>query len=213
MAENAESEPKLPAVFDDSGDQWSFDGLEGRCRDYDSDADVDLVGLEDDNGSPAPGGTNDEVEEAQWTDHLSDFPIPDVTAPSSLNFNLPDIPNPLRYFAEFGLIYLWDLIVVRKKLSNSPECLTNFVPVTRAEIKAFITISIIMGINSLPQLALYWSSDDYFGNQGIKKVMTTNRFEEIQAYQIFFPRGPSTVVVVISKFFAKFLHCPTIDGE
>jgi len=67
--------PKLPAVFDDSGDEWSFDGLEVRRRDYDSDSDVDLVGWEDDDGSPAPGGTNDEVEEAQWTDHLTDFPF------------------------------------------------------------------------------------------------------------------------------------------
>jgi len=99
--------PKLPAVFDDSGDEWSFDGLEVRRRDYDSDSDVDLVGWEDDDGSPAPGGTNDEVEEAQWTDHLSDFPILDFTAPSSLNFNLPDIlnGNPLCYFVEF----VWSL--------------------------------------------------------------------------------------------------------
>lgn len=42
-----------------------------------------------------------------------------------------------------------------------------------------------MGINSLPQLALYWSSDDYFGNQGIKKVMAKNRYEEISCYLYF----------------------------
>lgn len=46
-------------------------------------------------------------------------------------------------------------------------------------------INIIMGIAKLPQVALYWSSDDYFGNQGIKKVMSGNRFEEIQRYLHF----------------------------
>ena len=61
---NVESKPKLPAVFDDSGDEGSFDGFEGRRRDYDSDSDVDLVGLEDDDGGPAPGGTDDDEEEA-----------------------------------------------------------------------------------------------------------------------------------------------------
>ena len=191
MAENVENEPVLPAVFDDSGDEGSFDGFEGRCRDYDSDSDVDLVGLEDDDGGPAPGGTDDEEEEARWTDHLSDFPIPDFTAASGLNFNLPDIPNPLDYFVEFVDDNLWDLIVVEtnryvgKKLLNSPERLANFVPVTRAEMKAFIGINIIMGITKLPQVALYWSSDDFFRNQGIKKVMTKNRFEEITCYLHF----------------------------
>ena len=54
-----------------------------------------------------------------------------------------------------------------------------------AEMKAFIGINIIMGITKLPQVALYWSSDDFFGNQGIKKVMTKNRFEEITCYLHF----------------------------
>ena len=73
----------------------------------------------------------------------------------------------------------------RQKLSTSPERLANFVLVTRAEIKAFMGINIIMGIAKLPQVALYWSSDDYFGNQGIKKVMSKNRFEEIGSYLHF----------------------------
>ena len=34
--ENAEREPDIAAVFDDSGDEGSFDGFEGGRRDYDS---------------------------------------------------------------------------------------------------------------------------------------------------------------------------------
>lgn len=191
MAEKDEREPDIPAVFDDSGDEESFDGFERRRSNNDSDSDVDLEGLEEDSDGPAPGGTDDEEEEARWTDHLSDFLIPDFTAATGLNFNLPDIPKPLDFFVEFVDDNLWDLIVEEtnrnacQKLSNSPERLANFVPVTRAEIKAFIGINIVMGINSLPQLALYWSSDDYFGNQGIKKVMAKNRYEEISCYLYF----------------------------
>ena len=33
MAKNVESEPELPAVFEHSGDEGSFDGFEGRRRD------------------------------------------------------------------------------------------------------------------------------------------------------------------------------------
>ena len=89
-----------------------IDGFEARRSNNDSDSDVDLEGLEDDNGGPAPEGTDNEEEEARWTDHLSDFPIPDFTSVTGLNFNLLDIPNPLDYFVEFVDDNLWDLIVV-----------------------------------------------------------------------------------------------------
>ena len=46
-------------------------------------------------------------------------------------------------------------------------------------------INIIMCVAKLPQVALYWSSDGYFGNQGMKKVMSKNRFEEIGCYLHF----------------------------
>ena len=40
------------------------------------------------------------------------------------------------------------------------------------EMKAFIGINYIMGINKLPSLAEYWQVDDNVGNNGIKKVTT-----------------------------------------
>ena len=42
--------------------------------------------------------------------------------------------------------------------------------------------AIMMGINSLPQLAMYWSEN---GNIGIQSVMTKNRFEELCQYLHF----------------------------
>ena len=42
-----------------------------------------------------------------------------------------------------------------------------------------------MRINRLPNYALFWSNHDFFGNQGIKRVMTKNRFEEISQYLHF----------------------------
>ncbi|PFX11476.1 Hemicentin-2, partial [Stylophora pistillata] len=55
MAENDEREPDVPAVFYDSGDEGSFDGFEHRRSNNDSGSDVDLEGLEDESGGPAPG--------------------------------------------------------------------------------------------------------------------------------------------------------------
>ena len=191
MAENVVDEPDLAAVFEDSGDEGSFDGFQGRHSDNDSDSDVDRAGLEDDSGGPAPGGNTDDEEEARWTDHLSDFQVPPFTAPTGLTFNLPEHPNALDYFVKFVDDNLWDLIVeetnryARQTLSDSPERLARYVPVTREEIKAFIGIHLIMGINELPTFALYWSSAEFLGNQGIKKVMPRNRFEAINSYLHF----------------------------
>ena len=36
-----------------------------------------------------------------------------------------------------------------------------------------------MGINNLPKIANYWSSDIFISNNGIKRTMTKNRFQEI----------------------------------
>lgn len=189
MAANAEREPDL--AIEDLGDEGgSLDGFEGRGSD-ESDSDVDRVGLEDDGGGPEPGGTDDEEEEARWTEDLSDFHIPDFRAPTGITFTLPANPNPLDYFVEFISDELWNLIVeetnryAHQKLCDLPERLAKFVPVTLAEMKAFVGINIIMGINVLPNPALYWSSDGFFGNQGIKKVMPKNRFQEISCYLHF----------------------------
>ncbi len=73
MAENAEGEQNIPVVFADSGDEDSLNGFQSRGSDNDSDSDVDRDGLEEDNGGPTPGFDMADKEEAQWTDHLSNF--------------------------------------------------------------------------------------------------------------------------------------------
>ena len=42
-----------------------------------------------------------------------------------------------------------------------------------------------MGMVKLPSIALYWSSNNFFGNPGIMKIMSKNRFEEISQYLHF----------------------------
>ena len=42
-----------------------------------------------------------------------------------------------------------------------------------------------MGINRLPNYALFWSTDDFFGNHGIKRTMPKNRYEELVSYPHF----------------------------
>jgi hypothetical protein len=53
------------------------------------------------------------------------------------------------------------------------------------ELKGFFGISIIMEINNLPRLAMYWSSDPFIGNPGVQSVITKNRFEELSQFLHF----------------------------
>ena len=63
----------------------------------------------------------------------------------------------------------------RQKLVG--EALDKWQDVTLDEVKAFLGVSVVMGLNPLPSTADYWSSDPFFGNEGIQKVMTKNRFD------------------------------------
>ena len=53
---------------------------------------------------------------------------------------------------------------------------------TLAEMRAFLALNILMGINKLPRVELYWSSDKFIGNVGVSNVMTCNRFKKILQY-------------------------------
>ena len=50
---------------------------------------------------------------------------------------------------------------------------------TEDEMKAFLGINFIMGINKLPSLEDYWSTDKCIGNKKIQNVMTRTRFQSI----------------------------------
>ena len=181
--------------FEDSGDESSFYGFDDEDQDHSraSDgSDVDFGGLasEDDDSS----GENDQEDEdgqQEWTDQLTDFQIPDYDLAAEIRFPLPAVPKEIDFFSAFVGDDLWDWLVyqtnfyARQKLTTFPRRLAKFTDVTRHEMKAYFGIRIIMGIVRLPSIALYWSTDDFFGNVGIKKVMTKNRFEEINAFLHF----------------------------
>ena len=45
-------------------------------------------------------------------------------------------------------------------------------------LKAFIGINYLMGINKLPSVGNYWEADYYIVNDGIKNLMTKQRFQD-----------------------------------
>ena len=46
-------------------------------------------------------------------------------------------------------------------------------------MRAYFGVNIMMGISALPRYTLYWSSDEFIGNTGIKKTMPLKVFEKL----------------------------------
>ena len=73
----------------------------------------------------------------------------------------------------------------RQKLARSAAKVAKWTDVNKRELKAYFGLCIIMGINTLPRIAMNWSSNCYIGNIGVRETMTKNRFEEISQYMHF----------------------------
>ncbi|WAR15739.1 PGBD4-like protein [Mya arenaria] len=53
---------------------------------------------------------------------------------------------------------------------------------SEAEMRAFLAINVLMGIQQLPLISMYWSSNPFIGNPGIIGTMTCNRFQKLAQY-------------------------------
>lgn len=56
---------------------------------------------------------------------------------------------------------------------------TVWLPVTVNEVKAFMGLVILMGIQNLPDISHYWSSSRYDGSQTFCRTMTLERFRQL----------------------------------
>ena len=159
------------------------DGFDIDVQEVESDLEEDENDSESDNDSNA----SDSIE---WSDELKDFDIGEFSGRQEIKFNVSDNPSPNDFFSQLFGDSIIDTIVTetnryaRQKLADTPR-LEKWKDITNRELKAYFGICIIMGINNLPRIAMYWSTDPFIGNTGIQSVMTKNRFEELSQYLHF----------------------------
>ena len=82
---------------------------------------------------------------------------------------------------------IYDELVIQTNLyANQQRAIkgdtTTFVPITKAELMAFIGINIAMGVVSLPSLKHYWTTDPILSHSWFGSVMSRNRFSQILRY-------------------------------
>lgn len=88
-----------------------------------------------------------------------------------------DSSNTLNFFELFFNITFLNLIVSESNLYASQ--MNTELNLTAPELKAVIGVLIIMGMNVLPSMRLYWSEDDNFHHSKIGHIMTVKRFLKI----------------------------------
>ena len=130
-------------------------------------------------------------DEPEWSRDLHAFDIEPFSGSHGLKVPVPVEAKAVDFF---GLLFgepVFDLIVeetnryARQKLARSAARLAKWTDVNKRELKAYFGLCIIMGINTLPRIAMNWSSNRYIGNIGVQETMTKNRFEEISQYMHF----------------------------
>lgn len=87
--------------------------------------------------------------------------------------------SPLSIFERF---FPDELILVIVEQTNRYACQknsNNWKPVTEQDIKAYLGILIMMGLNPLPDMELYWSSDPFYYTKEIAQVFPIVRFKKI----------------------------------
>ena len=67
----------------------------------------------------------------------------------------------------------------------SAEVFLKFEPFTRDDIEAFFGFNMLMGINSLPTLHMYWENSSWYKSNLITDRISRDRFEEISRYLHF----------------------------
>ena len=184
----AEEYHDIFGTSDEEDADIDFEGSDIEVQQIDSDEELEDEAEESNNEDNAADAID---EQTAWSNELSDFVISQFNNQCGIKV---DVPPESKSDFFFNLIFsdeLIDLIVretnryARQKLAGNNTRLAKWNDATRQEVKAYLGICIVMGINNLPRLAMYWSSDPLIGNTGIQNIMTKNRFEELSQYLHF----------------------------
>ncbi|XP_060575855.1 uncharacterized protein LOC132733266 isoform X2 [Ruditapes philippinarum] len=176
------------AYDSDSSDGSDFSGF--GPEDLGSDVEIPLVHDELSSDDDSNDDSSESVRNDEWTSNFTTPRIDDfVERPG------PNLPEGFDTETATPLDYFWLMFPVRliamivrytnqyaswKQTRTGPD--TYWEDVTEPELRAFLSINILMGIHQLPQVEMYWSTNQYVGNQGIQKTMTCNRFIKISQY-------------------------------
>ena len=118
------------------------------------------------------------TEEWKWEDKEKPMTKKECTLEAEVHFDLDHGSILFDIFQTVtGMIELLETIVTEMNRDTRQKG-RNF-ETTEDEMKEFLGINFIIGINKLPSLEAYWSTDKCIRNEKIQNVMTRTRFQSI----------------------------------
>uniref|UniRef100_A0A8C1NK07 Si:ch211-130m23.5 n=1 Tax=Cyprinus carpio TaxID=7962 RepID=A0A8C1NK07_CYPCA len=168
----------------------SYYATSNNCSETSStDSDIDFSDLEEEE-HPALFSTYDVLDDECtspdfWGEPDQVISIEPFTADSGPQHSLGDDADTLDYFRLFFPDSLFEHMVeqtnnyalYRQRRSGRSDA--HWHPTDIREMRAYVGLNILMGINQLPEYGMYWASDIFIGNAGFKKTMTARRFEKL----------------------------------
>lgn len=164
-----------------------------------SDSDMEREMFEGDNFSSESdigmqSDSDEDFEEPVWrSDNFVNFEVPTFKGATGPKFpNDFDHENAsqwdyLSLFLDFNILTTLventnkyaDKKIEEEGLNREKVWLND---VTMREIKTFLGISILFGINNFPAYRNFWDSSPFLGNEGVKAAMSRKRYEEISRF-------------------------------
>ena len=122
----------------------------------------------------------------EWQAETTPVVITPFTQPTHLNHQLADDANPLAFFhllwPENQKIADETNRYAQQKIAASGHPDPRWHPTTDMEIRAFMSVNIMMGIKRLPAMWCYWSTNPAYGCQWISSTMPQTRYLKLSQY-------------------------------
>ncbi|CAG4944518.1 unnamed protein product [Parnassius apollo] len=115
-----------------------------------------------------------------WSDKVTNYTIPTFNGEMTPTKTYTHRSQPIDYFQDMFSEQL--ILSISYNTNLYALHATDWTETNGAEISAFIGIVVMMGLSPQSDFELYWSTDPFFKNDEISKVMPLRRFKKILQY-------------------------------
>ena len=125
----------------------------------------------------------------EWSDAFLHYPLMEFEDESGPNVAIPDDANALTYFQLYWSDDVIDLLVKNTNAyaehirgPNPSSSCREWYPTTRPEMKAFLGVTLLMGLLKLPRLEDYWQKSFSYLKTQIPVVFSKTRYEQLKRF-------------------------------
>ena len=138
---------------------------------------------------PTPAELQVPLFESNWHDsNFHEVPVDPFQEETGIAVDVPENPSALDLFSLY--FHLETFQHIADETNKYAEWVqqqrgkvdATWKPTSAEEMKAFVGCTIMMAINSLPVLHMYWMQDPFLRNDGITAVFTRDRYKKMSQY-------------------------------